>query len=84
MSKFIMLTKVHTTVRFSLWKGTVENPVDNVENYVFSTAIFHFAPAAACIFVCISGCITLAFSRGASCYVAVFLRVASFGFDQKS
>ena len=84
MSKFIMLTKVYTTVRFYLWKGAVENPVDNVENYVFSTAIFHFEPIRACYFLCISGCITLAFSRGASCYVAVFLRCAPFGFHRKS
>ena len=35
-----MLTKMYIRIILPLWKTLVEKPVENVENYVLSTAIY--------------------------------------------
>lgn len=39
-----MLTKMHIHRESTLWKRAVEKPVENVENYEFSTGIWDFSP----------------------------------------
>ena len=59
---------IHTLPK--LWKTPVEKPVENVENFEFSTGIPFVSPGApACGKVCIGLCIIPPTGHGPSCYV---------------
>jgi len=62
----------------SLWKTLVDNSVENVENYEFSTGIsFLSDTVTACGKTCIQDCIPPHPSMGKACYVTTANRLFS-------